>query len=610
MGLRSLFFALLAFPWFVHGSVVWLSAIGARPLAERTVSLAILVLGLAFALAAARSGASRRAVVPDELPRWGTCGVLRLLALGGAFAFAAGCTLSIVLPIVAYDALAYRLPVIAQWLDAGRISWVATDDPVRNGYPLGQEAVSAVVARAVDSMQLADLTSFLYVAAGATAVWLLAESCGVRRAFARAAAAVFVLVPMTILNAGSGYVDAAFGGATVAFLCSAASLLSTTERRPENAAALGMAAAHVLALKGTGLGFVPLVACGLLVARRLGRRAAPLRSELALAALFALPGAFWVLRDLIHTGNPLWPVEIRLAGRTLLSGTGVMDDILDVKHNTPAELAGLSGIARVARTWLQWRGPALVFDDRRAGLGWAWPLCALPAIGSFVWQRTRGLRGRRGAAELSFVLVLTVACFALQPMSWWSRYTIWLWGIGALALAFEAERLIALRRVRTLTGFAILLTCLCLGEGAVALSHANGALVAIRRWGRERQQGLQAFLDPRLARNAVYWVPDEFWRMGIDAQPEICRGAWKPDTDDAILDGVFAQLTLRPRVHILFDQDGDWSRVRHAWLAAGCGDLLLLKGSPVLAPAMRDPSVSVERARAFDPFFVVRLSEA
>jgi hypothetical protein len=440
-------------------------------------------------------------------------------------------------------------------------------------------------------------------------VWLLAESCGVQRAIARAAAGVFVLVPMTVLNAGSGYVDAAFAGATVALLCNAALLSLAAQPGLAVAAAAGMAAAHVLALKGTGLGFVLLVAAGALATSRSCRIQSNAWPALAIALLFALPGGFWTVRDLVHTGNPLWPVEIRVGGFTLFDGTGVMSDILDVKHNTPAELAGLSGIARVARTWAQWRGPAAVFDDRRAGLGWAWPLCALPAIASFLWQNARGFRRRRGGRELSLVLGLTVACFALQPMNWWPRYTIWLWGIGALALAFEAERLVVLQRGRALSWMACLVTCLCLGEGMIALMHADGVAVAVRRWRAEGAQQLQSFSDPRRALNAVYWVPDEFWRLGIDTQPNICRGAWKPDTDNAILDGVFAQLTPRPRVHILLDQDGDWRRVRGAWQASGCGDLLLLKGSPVLRDAARDPSVSVERAYAFDPFFVVRRSD-
>ena len=65
----------------------------------------------------------------------------------------------------------HRLPVIADWLDAGRIAWLVTDDAVRNGYPLGQEAVSSVIVAATGSMRFVAGASFFYVAAGALSVW-------------------------------------------------------------------------------------------------------------------------------------------------------------------------------------------------------------------------------------------------------------------------------------------------------------------------------------------------------------------------------------------------------------------------------------------------------
>ena len=137
--------------------------------------------------------------------------------------------------------------------------------------------------------------------------------------------------------------------------------------------------------------------------------------------MLALPGAFFVVRDLTHTGNPFWPVEIGLAGHTLFHGVGTMDDMLDVKSNTPAELAVLPPIERVAHNWLQLHGPAIVFDDRAAGLGWAFAFFGVPAV---VALGVRALRRRRVPADALFVIALTVACFAVQPMAWWARYTL------------------------------------------------------------------------------------------------------------------------------------------------------------------------------------------
>jgi hypothetical protein len=586
--------AVLAFPWFVHAAVVGLSALGAHPLAGRGVAGALLVLGLALAVGVGRA-ARQPSGAYQTAPRVSNPVVAitsAVLSWSGWIALAAGAAVAIALPIAAYDALSYRIPTVAAWLDDGRVAWVTSDDPVRNGYPLGQEAVSAVVAAATGSLRFAAATSFLYVAAGALAIAFAAEACGVRRSVANAAGALFLLVPVVILNAPSGYVDAAFGAATVALVCLAAVLHRSPKRDVWLAAATGMAAAHVLALKGNGVVFVAVTAVMLLVS------SSPRRSSnLAVALACALPGAFWALRNVVHTGNPLFPVDVRFAGHTLFHGVGSVAQILDEANNTPPAFRTLGGIGRMIRTWFESNGPATDFDDRFAGLGLAWPTLALPALLGFGWHAVRGGR-RREVGVVAFAAALTFAFLVLQPMKWWPRYTVWLWGAGALAIAVEAEHLLAAPKSRTFERLAPFAALLALVEGAHALAHANGALLAFERGG--------PLGDVRAAVNAASWVDGSFWALGLSDEPAVCRGSWKPSTDNANLDGVFAQLTPRPHLHVLSDDDHSWQSLRREFPAAGCPSLLLFTGSPALADAQRDPTVSVASAVAFDPLFVVR----
>ena len=59
-----------------------------------------------------------------------------------------------------------------------------------------------------------------------------------------------------------------------------------------------------------------------------------------------------------------------------------------------------------------------------------------------MWAFARRARPRRPQARaLLLVLVMTAGCFVLQPLRWWPRYTLWLWGAGALALALQGEAL-------------------------------------------------------------------------------------------------------------------------------------------------------------------------
>jgi hypothetical protein len=551
-------------------------------------------------------GRSRRAAPPPgaELPPAGR-GFASLLALGSIGAWCGSLLTAFALPVIAYDALSYRLPVIAEWLDAGQVAWVSTDDAVRNGYPLGQEAVSSVLVAATGSMRWVACASFFYVAAGALAIWRFAAGVGVRDALGRAAAALFLLVPMVILNAPSAYVDASFAGAAVAVLLLSALLIGTARKDFVLAAAAGMAAAHTLSLKGTGLAVVlsvGLVAAVVLLARRrqtdgkAGREA----TRVALVALaFAAPGAFWVLRNLVHTGNPLWPVDLRVAGHTLFPGLASMEAVLDVAHNTPPALARLSEPFRVLHTWAELGGPATDFDDRTGGLGLIWLLFAVPAVVFTIVRLVRKDVALPHRTSVVVAISATALAFAMQPMRWWPRYTIWLWGVGAVAMAMSAEWLLREGRSRVLTAALAVVTGVAFVEGGIALFHANGLATAF-----ERSGGISS--DPRRAANAAAWVDTAFWNLEVARAKVVCRGGWKPGTDDANLDGVLAQLSPRPIVRVVNDDDGDWAAVQKAWKEAGCTDLLLLRGSPVLPLAEKDPEVTVEPAVAFDPLYVVR----
>ena len=156
------------------------------------------------------------------------------------------------------------------------------------------------------------------------------------------AAGLFVLTPMTLLNAPSGYSDAAFGGSVVALAASAA--LFSLESTAVTAVCTGMAAAHVLSLKGTGIAFVCVTGGALALVTRLKSP-----SGLGLAALVAVPGLFWALRNVVHTGNPLWPVEIQVSGRIVFPGVAPLERILDVAHNTPPALPIVSACSGARR---------------------------------------------------------------------------------------------------------------------------------------------------------------------------------------------------------------------------------------------------------------------
>ncbi|HVZ35302.1 MAG TPA: hypothetical protein VG963_22905, partial [Polyangiaceae bacterium] len=497
------------------------------------------------------------------------------------------------LPIGAYDALGYRLPAIAAWLDAGAVVWVPGDDPLRNGYPLGLEVIAAVCFRAFDSAAAVDAVSVPFALSGALALASFARELGVPRWGARLAAGLFLLVPMQLLNAPSGYVDAAFAGGMVALFVAVARWARAGIVVPWLAADVGIAAALVTALKPHGFAFAALaLAAGLW--RRL--RALDVRQamqEFGRVLALASPGLFFAGRNAMMTGNPLYPLELRLGERVLLRGESSLDGILTPAFNVPRELAGLPSLLRPFWVWLQPHGPARSFDDRLAGFGYAFVAVGLPALAWAAW-RSRAAPDGRG---LALVIGLTFACWLLQPLSFWPRFTSWVWGAAALAIALAVSELVRTGR----SGGALALACgalvFAVPEALYALAHVKGI----------DRLGLSVLGDDPITQLArVSGVDRQFVQRALVGKRDVCRTPWRLGTDDANLDGVVAQLSPRPRVHVVDDER--WSALPRALRAHGCDQLIAIGDSPLLKQLPADASVRVEPALAFGPCHLVSLS--
>src|SRR5215471_18295732 len=194
----------LAFPWCVHLGVVGGSALGFPVLKGRGAALCILALSAVSSVAAGMHAARRGpawAEPTGEVVGETALRALRLMKIAAGLALATSLATGVLLPVIAYDSLSYRLPTIAGWFDAGRVVWVAADDPVRNGYPMGHEAVGACLIAAFQSFRWATSPSTFFVLGGVLALYHAVRSTGIRQPFSELAAAAFALVPVVLLNA-------------------------------------------------------------------------------------------------------------------------------------------------------------------------------------------------------------------------------------------------------------------------------------------------------------------------------------------------------------------------------------------------------------------------
>ncbi len=243
-------------------------------------------------------------------------------AVGAALFLAAGLALYRIAALPdPYDSLTYHLMLPARWLDAGRLEAVSTifGDIAPTYTPAAVEEFFFGLMLPLGFDGLARIGQLPFLLAGAALVAALArgetaDAAPAARARGIAAAAMYLFLPELLVQGTGSMVDVA---AAAYFLGALHRLLRwRRSRAPRDAIFAGALAGLVAASRFTGpvylLGLVPFLC------------ARPNRDWLRGIACFlgalAVTGAYPYVRNWLWTGNPLYPLEIELGGRTLFDG--------------------------------------------------------------------------------------------------------------------------------------------------------------------------------------------------------------------------------------------------------------------------------------------------
>jgi hypothetical protein len=443
------------FPWLAAG-VVFLSAVQVAVLTSslvslrltRLVALGVLVVALLTTWLVWRGLKADGQTAPPwagiSEQRWGRS-MAGLFAALYVFLFACAATV----PDLSWDGNSYHLPTIQQWFQTGRVAWVEGPEPsilqFINGYPKAAEVMALFLCTLIHPA-LSHTVNLVYLPLGMLGIASIAQALGAAPGAALAAGAAFLLVPINLGQSLTAYVDSAFGSAVIAWLAVTIALRRLDAKRLGiEALVLGCALGNVIGIKGTGLllgavGTLALVAVHL-AARPPGLSLRTLLTWWVGVAVCALGvGGWWYIRNLVHGHSPIYPIGVSLAGVTLLPGYDAY---------APAGAFAVDGLiehwpapAQIAFTWLQglWFWPTSIvgFDPRLGGLGFLWALGCLPAVVALVRQRLRlraAWRDELVREPLWLLLAIVGAGIVVMPCPWWSRFTIWVYGLGLPCLA-------------------------------------------------------------------------------------------------------------------------------------------------------------------------------
>jgi len=392
----------------------------------------VFVLTTLWAVVAVAIAARRKSRLPRP-PRLRAAQVRRhpwTAALVGlaAVALAWQLLVALILPPFAYDAITYHLTIVATWLQQGDL------DPTPLSlccayYPANAELLFAWPMLFEGSDALVDTVQVGFAAIGALAVAGLARSAGLPRAAATAAGALFTVTPVVLTQAPTNFADVLTTALVLAALHELVRFAAT--RDPHRMVVAGLATGVVLGTKGTGILWAAalLVAAMLLLLRR--PRLASLGIGVAFVVLCLTLGSFWYVRNVVDTGNPVYPFAVTVAGTHVFDGPFTVDEVLTrpstVERARPVE---------IMRSWARdltfWRQGSYDYQQRAGGLGPLWPWLALPLLIPVALALVR----RRSPVLLAFALAAVV--FLAQPYRWWSRFTLVLAALGAIAIACSA----------------------------------------------------------------------------------------------------------------------------------------------------------------------------
>jgi hypothetical protein len=255
-----------------------------------------------------------------EAPSWDALAGLALLLTASLY----NATRSLLLGVkVVSDGPIYHLYFAARWWKAGRLFLVAAPfgENAATYFPANGDLWFTWLMASWGGDRLAKVGQAPFLALAALAAFGCARALGAGRSASLVATWWFACSPPLLLFSFEPNVDTIF---VAGYLMAAYFFLQSFRGEGEIAALVlgALSAGAALGTKAVGVVFIPpliaLVIVGILV-QPVPARTKFVRSIVATLVPFC-SGGFWFLRNTLLTGNPLYPLEVRLAGQILWHG--------------------------------------------------------------------------------------------------------------------------------------------------------------------------------------------------------------------------------------------------------------------------------------------------
>jgi hypothetical protein len=316
-----------------------------------------------------------------------------------------------------WDAFVYHLCFPAAWIKNGNIFLVTVPfgDQAGTYFPSNAELIYMRILLSLGQDFATNVLQLIYLSVACIAVYKLSLTCDSPKAESAVAAAAALFMPILFHQAVTSEVDLIFSSLFILSLYFIFRWTSNPKSRRDIVFAfisLGLFAGT----KSIALVFILLIAAPAFIYVLISKRnwGAFLWGP-ALAAVF---GGFWYVRNIVVTGNPVFPLSINAFGKEILHGAYTRHTMLQSLFHTDNLNEWLHALAS----------------------GWGLPLltlCCLATLLTFLWPG-RDVRAKYLAAAPWLIAVL---CFFVIPYNREVRFAFSAFLIACVSVAWIGSRI-------------------------------------------------------------------------------------------------------------------------------------------------------------------------
>ena len=328
---------------------------------------------------------------------------------------------------VVSDGPIYHLYFAARWWKAGRLFFVASPfgENAATYFPANGDLWFTWLMASWGGDQLAKVGQAPFLVLAAAAGYGCARRLGAGRSASVVATCWFASSSPLLIFSFEPNVDTIF---VAGYLVSAYFFVAAAEGAGDTAACwLGaLAAGAALGTKAVGVVFVPPLLAVAMLANLVKPVPVRIKVQRTLVILLAplVSGGFWYVRNAVLTGNPLYPLEVRLFGRTLWHGWYLRQAMETSQYYVPPG------------NWRAFGDILLGVLDPRLAPFWIAALLIGPAI-----RRSKTGDSRRVIAIFSVMAALNVVLYwVCIPYRTQQRFMLQALGLAIVPLAATLDR--------------------------------------------------------------------------------------------------------------------------------------------------------------------------